>query len=215
VPLLACPAVPVVDMIVGMKRTPGHRKRIRHYHDPGHIHELTFSCYHRWPLLTNNVWRGMLAESIDRAMEGHRYRWAAFIFMPEHVHLMIYPLAEADTIDALLKAIKRPFSYRIKQLLIQSRSRPLARLTVHQRPGVMRFRYWQEGPGYDRNFTKPSTVLAAIDYLHHNLVRRRLVKTAVDWKWSSARYYLFEPPQQYAGLPTVHSLPAEWLNEPA
>ena len=119
--------------------------------------------------------------------------------MPEHVHLMVYPLPDADTIDALLKAIKRPFSYRIKQLLIQSRSRLLERLTIHQRPGVTTFRYWQEGPGYDRNFIKPSTVLAAIDYLHHNPVRRGLVKRAVDWKWSSARYYLLDPPQQYAG----------------
>ena len=202
-----------MDKMVGMKRRPGHRKRIRHYHDPGHIHELTFSCYHRWPLLTNDVWRAMLAESIDRAMEGHHYRLTAFVFMPEHIHLMIYPLPEADTIDALLKAIKRPFSYRIKQLLVQSRSRLLERLTIHQRPGVKTFRYWQEGPGYDRNFTKPSTVLAAIDYLHHNPVRRGFVKRAVDWKWSSARYYLVDPPQQYPDLPTVHSLPAEWLDE--
>jgi putative transposase len=179
VPLLACPAVPVLDMMAGMKRTPGHRKRIRHYHDPGHIHGLTFSCYHRWPLLTNDVWRRMLAESIDRAMKGHGYRLTAFVFMPEHVHLMIYPLAEASRIDALLKAIKRPFSYRIKQLLVGSRSRLLERLTVHQRPGVMTFRYWQEGPGYDRNFTKSSAVLDAIDYLHHNPVRRQLSRGAL------------------------------------
>jgi putative transposase len=196
----------------GMKPRPGHRKRIRHYHDPGHVHELTFSCYHRWPLLTNDVWRGMLAQSIDRAMEGHRYRLTAFVLMPEHVHLIVFPLPEAGRIDGLLKAIKRPFSYRIKQMLIRSRSRLLDRLTVRQRPGVMTFRYWQEGPGYDRNLTEVSTVLAAIDYLHHNPVRRGIVKRAVDWKWSSARYYLLDPPRQYPCLPTVHSLPAEWLN---
>ena len=128
---------------------------------------------------------------------------------------MTYPLNEADTIDALLKAIKRPFSYRIKQLLIESGSRLLRRLTVRQRPGVTAFRYWQEGPGYDRNLTTSGTVLAAIDYLHLNPVRRQLVKNAVDWKWSSARYYLIDPPQQYPDLPTVHSLPAEWLDEPS
>jgi putative transposase len=165
-----------------MKRRPEHRKRVRHYHDPGHIHELTFSCYHRWPLLTNDTWRGLLAESIDRATERHRYRLTAFVFMPEHIHLMVYPLAEAGTIDVLLKAIKRPFSYRVKQLLIQSQSRLLERLTIRQRPGVMTFRYWQQGPGYDRNLTKPSTALAAIDYLHHNHnpVRRGFVAKAVD-----------------------------------
>jgi putative transposase len=122
----------------------------------------------------------MFAESVDRAMEGHKYRLTAFVFMPEHVHLMIYPIQGADTIDALLKAIKRPFSFRVKQILTKSRSRLLQRLTIRQRPGVTTFRFWQEGPGYDRNLTHASTVLSAIDYLHHNPVRRRLVKQAVD-----------------------------------
>jgi putative transposase len=98
-----------------MEERQGHRKRIKHYHDPGHVHELTFSCFHRWPLLTNDSWREMLAQSIDLAMEGHGYCLTAFVFMPEHVHLMIYPLQGADTIDALLKAVKRPFSYRVKR----------------------------------------------------------------------------------------------------
>ena len=127
---------------------------------------------------------------------------------------MIYPIQGANTIDVLLKAIKRPFSYRIKQLLIKSRSRLLDRLTLKQRPGITTFRYWQEGPGYDRNLTKAATVLAAIDYLQHNPVRRNLVTRAVDWKWSSARYYLVDSPRQYPDLPNIHSLPAEWLNEP-
>jgi hypothetical protein len=41
-----------------------------------------------------------------------------------------------------------------------------------------------------------------------------LVVRAVDWKWSSARYYVEDPPRQYPGLPTINSLPAEWLDEP-
>ena len=50
-----------------MEERQGHRKRVRHYHDPGHVHELTFSCFRRLPLLTNDVWRRMLAESVDVA----------------------------------------------------------------------------------------------------------------------------------------------------
>jgi hypothetical protein len=38
------------------KQTP-HRKRVKHYHQPGEFHELTFSCYRRMPLLTNDLWR--------------------------------------------------------------------------------------------------------------------------------------------------------------
>jgi putative transposase len=82
------------------------------------------------PLLTNDTWREMLSRAIDRAAERHRWRLAAFVYMPEHVHLLWYPEADASGIEHLLKAIKRPYSYRIKQLLVQQRSRLLDRLTT-------------------------------------------------------------------------------------
>src|SRR4051794_34802980 len=98
---------------MALEKTP-HRKRVRHYNDPSDVHELTFSCYHRLPLLTNDLWRCLLSESIDRALVRHKYRLTAFVYMPEHVHLLVYPVTGATTIEAFLKAIKRPHSYRVK-----------------------------------------------------------------------------------------------------
>ena len=49
-------------------QTP-HRKRIKHFYDAGHLHELTFNCYRRMTLRTNNLWRAMSPESIDRATQ--------------------------------------------------------------------------------------------------------------------------------------------------
>ena len=65
----------------------------------------------------------MLCQSIDRAIKRHRYRTIAFVLMPEHVHLLVFPEPHAAGVDELLKAIKRPFSFRIKQLPIQSNAR--------------------------------------------------------------------------------------------
>ena len=31
-----------------------HRKTVRRFHEPGDLHELTFSCYRRMPLLANS-----------------------------------------------------------------------------------------------------------------------------------------------------------------
>ena len=53
----------------------------------------------------------------------------------------------------------------------------------------MTFRYWQEGPGYDRNLESPEAIEAAINYIHLNPVRRGLCAKAEDWKWSSARHF--------------------------
>jgi hypothetical protein len=48
-----------------------------------------------------------------------------------------------------------------------------------------------------------------LDYFHNNPVKRKLGRKAVDWKWSSARWYLAEPPrQQFDELPFIHGLPA-------
>ena len=100
----------------------------------------------------------------------------------------VVPGTDASRIDELLKASKRPFSYRIKRLLQQSGSTLLESLMIRQRPGIECFRYWQEGPGYDRNLDRVESVLAAVDYIHLNPVRRGLVQRAVDWQWSSARW---------------------------
>ncbi len=188
-----------------------HRKKVRHYNEPGHCHELTFSCFERRALLSNHAWRSLLSESIDAALEGHGYTLSAFVYMPEHVHLLVVPQADASGIAELLKAIKRPYSYRIKRLLAEQRSPLVEALTVQQRPGVRCFRYWQEGPGYDRNLYEPDVVLAAIDYCHLNPVKRGLVKRTVDWQWSSARWYEELPYDERVRVPQLTKLPAEFL----
>jgi len=196
-----------------MNSPVGHRKRIRHYDLPGHLHELTFSCYQRRPLLTNDRWRVMLSTSIDRACQRHRYRLASFVFMPEHVHLLVWPSDADSAVEQLLRAIKRPFSYRVKQLLQQEQHELLEQLTIQQRPGVNTFRFWQEGPGYDRNLVEPATILKAIEYIHLNPVRRGLCKLAVDWKWSSARYYYSDEYEQESDIPVISNLGADILGD--
>jgi putative transposase len=153
----------------------------------------------------------MLAESIEHALKRHNDRLTAFVFMPEHVHLIVYPMPTASPVPNLLNAIKRPFALRIKKVLAQSNSALLRKLMIHQRPGVTAFRFWQEGPGYDRNLTAVATTLAAIDYVHLNPVRRGLVKRADDWWWSSARWYSNPQGTKDGTLPTIHALPAEWF----
>src|SRR5262245_11655787 len=104
----------------------------------------------------------MLCESIQNAKTNWNFKLHAFVIMPEHVHLLVYPIESDPKIDNFLKAIKRPFSYRIKKILEASNSELLQRLTVQERPGIATFRFWQEGPGYDRNLNNPKTVLASI-----------------------------------------------------
>jgi putative transposase len=164
------------------------------------------------PLITNDVWRKLLCESIDKAIQNWNYRQVAFVLMPEHLHLLVLPTTNVVKIDKLLSAIKQPYSVRIKRILVENKSPLLQRLTVLERPEKTVFRYWQEGPGYDRNLSTEKAVMASIDYIHENPVRRGLVRSAADWKWSSTRWYFSETRIVDPDLPTIHGLPWDFFN---
>ena len=130
------------------------------------------------------------------------------------MHLLVVPTSSEPQIDHYLALIKQPFSKSIKERLLSTKSPLVDRLTVQERPGKSCFRFWQEGPGYDRNLNTPASLEASIDYIHQNPVRRGLVTRAIDWKWSSASWFLLDPPrQQFADLPFVHGLPAGTLDQ--
>jgi putative transposase len=212
-----------------------HRKRVKHYHEPGDLHELTFSCVRRSQLLVRDDWRILLCQAIDKAITAHDFALVAFVLMPEHVHLLVYPRSQTakalagqsprqwhpvasdvsssefvlKRLSRLLADIKQPFSGRIKRALVKENSPLLSELTVMERPGKPVFRFWQEGPGYDRNLSSKDTVLAAIDYIHLNPVRRGLAAWPVDWKWSSARWYASDGKDRDPDLPTIHGPPWE------
>ena len=192
---------------------PPHRKSIKHVHEPGHLHEFTFSCYQRRPLLTRDDWRWRLSESLDEAGRAEQIDLVAFVYMPEHVHLLVLPRSPQPELGRYLARIKLPVSRHVKESLTADNSPLLDTLIVRERPGKTCFRFWQEGAGYDRNVFSRAAILASIDYLHANPVRRGLCERATDWPWSSARYYLGTPPrQQHSGLPNVHGLPADCTN---
>ena len=95
------------------------------------------------PLLTNDLWRQWLAKSIEDAAQTHEFHLNAFVFMPEHVHLLIWPTrgdTTAADISSFLAAVKRPVSRRVKAALKdaqagRSAERLVKRLTIRNRPG--------------------------------------------------------------------------------
>ncbi|HIF01310.1 MAG TPA: transposase, partial [Fuerstia sp.] len=187
-----------------------HRKRIRHFEQSRHLHELTFSCYRRKPLLTNDSWRSILAKSLSVACCEEQFRLIAFVFMPEHVHLLVLPKTPQSKVSRLLARTKQPTSKQVKQLLERQDSHLLKQLTVRERPEKYCFRFWQEGPAFDRNILSAEAVAASIGYIHMNPVKHGLCSTAVDFKWSSARFNLQNDTN--AELPNLMRPDPDWFD---
>jgi REP element-mobilizing transposase RayT len=134
----------------------------------------------------------------------------AFVFMRDHVHLIVNPREAVYDMAVIKKAVKRPFAGRLKDHLVSVGSPLLKSLTVRERPGVFSSRFWQEGGGHDRNLWNPETLVKAIDYVHCNPVRRGPVRSPDLWRWSSWNYHNNPRWKGDPDLLCVHGLPAGW-----
>jgi REP-associated tyrosine transposase len=156
--------------------------------EPGHAHELTFTCFRRYPFLRAERTCAWFAAAIDEARKELDFALWAYVFMPEHAHLVIYPRQPVYDVRMILKRIKEPVGRQAVQYLKQHSPQWLPRITVKHGKRTAR-RFWQAGGGYDRNVTEATTLFAMIEYIHNNPLRRGLVARAADWKWSSAGWY--------------------------
>jgi putative transposase len=165
---------------------PQHRKRVKHFDLPGHAHFLTFSCYHRMQLLSKDRTRLWLLEALAKARIKHAFDLWAWVVMPEHIHLLIYPRKRRHKMSKILASLKKPVGYQAIQFLKENNPDFLERLTVINRNRTYHH-FWQVGPGFDENLDDLYAIYEVIEYIHNNPVRRGLVTTATDWPWSSAR----------------------------
>ena len=123
-------------------------------------------------MLQSQQAKQLFVEALQAARVRHCFDIWAYVIMPEHVHLLIWPRNEVYSISNILKAIKRPFSYRATKAGLA-------------RPG----HFWKPGGGYDRNLWKTATIHKEIEYLHNNPVRRGLCEKPEDWRYSSAGFW--------------------------
>jgi putative transposase len=141
---------------------------LERFHHSGQSHFVTFTCYHRLPLLADDktCWAFVLA--LERARKLYKFRVYGFMAMPEHVHLLISE-PESGTVAKAVQALKISSSLRTTAVREDS---PL----------------WQKRY-YDRNIRDYAEFVEKLQYLHRNPVKRGLVEKAEGWKWGSFRHY--------------------------
>jgi putative transposase len=175
----------LVDPVTG--RNYVEKRRVR-FNEPAQPRELTFSCYRQFAFLGRDRTCEWFCEALDKARTKFAYHLWAYVVMPEHVHVLVFPGNAPERMSAFLRVLKEPVARKAIRHMKDHASAWLARVTVPEGRRV-RHRFWQPAGGYDRNITSAETLRAMIDYIHANPVRRGLVTQAEDWEWSSARWY--------------------------
>ena len=126
------------------------QKRRRRYDVMGDARELTFSCFHGFPFLNRDRTRQWFIDALAEA----RLKWPidlwAYVIMPEHVHLLVYPRIPKLKLGPIAGSIKEYVARRAIAHLAENSPRWLSRITVREGRKIRR-RFWQPGGGYDRN----------------------------------------------------------------
>jgi REP-associated tyrosine transposase len=144
------------------------------------LHFITFSCFHRLPFLAAPEPKETFEAVLERTRARHQARVYAYVLMPEHIHLLINepPLI---LLAQFLKALKQ----------ITSR-----KLRGHHR------QFWQD-PYFDANIHGETARSEVIRYIHRNPVKRGLVASPEQYRWSSFNPYA-------TGIREVVEIESEW-----
>lgn len=65
---------------------------LKRYQQTGDLHFITFSCYQRLPFLAGSHANHVFEEMLETLRKRHGFFIAAYVLMPEHVHLAGGPL---------------------------------------------------------------------------------------------------------------------------
>jgi putative transposase len=144
------------------------------------LHFITFSCFHRLPLLDAPEPRNTVEAVLEMTRARHQARVYAYVLMPEHVHLLINE-PPSILVAQFLKAVKQITSRKLKG---------------------QREKFWQERY-FDSNIRGEAARSEVIRYIHRNPVKRGLAEKPEDWQWSSFRHYA-------TGLRGAVEIESEW-----
>ena len=69
------------------------------------LHFLTFSCYRRRPLFSNQAHCDLFLKVLDRVRRRYRLVVLGYVVMPEHVHLLVSE-PQRETLSTAIQALK-------------------------------------------------------------------------------------------------------------
>ena len=158
-----------------------------------HLHFITNSCYRRQPLLDSQRARDGFLSVLEQTRQKYRFVVVGYVGMPEHIHLLVTE-PEKGTCATVMQVLKQ----RVAHAPLPKRRRrdPRQRELFGEQA---RRAFWQ-ARFYDFNVWSTKKRVEKLRYMHRNPVKRRLVTSPEQWRWSSYRHYWLDEP----GLVQVH-----------
>ena len=152
----------------------------RIYDQELYVHFVTFSVFRRRRMLDTDQAKRIVLGVLQAELDRRSSRCVGFVIMPDHVHALIW-FPKRGELSSFMHAWKRRSSLQIRSVLKDQ-------LSTYFSVGNGSESFWQR-KYYSFEIYEEYKLEEKLTYLHLNPVRAGLVAKAVDWKWSSARWY--------------------------
>jgi putative transposase len=139
---------------------------LKRYQHAESLHFVTFSCFHRLPFLQADHPKEIVESVLEQTRARHQARIYAYVLMPEHVHLLTNE-PPSIVLAQFLKSFKQSTSRRLKGA---------------------REQFWQDRY-HDKNIRGEEAFAEVLHYIHQNPVKRGLVASPDQYRWSSYHHY--------------------------
>jgi putative transposase len=158
---------------------------LHRYYGGRDLHFITCSCYHRQPQLDTPERRDLFLNVLEETSQKYRFVVHGYVVMPEHFHLLMTEPEVGDP-SVVMKVVKERFTRKLR-----AAGAPLiASFAMSGFPRPESAPVWQKR-FYDFNVWTEKKHREKLRYMHRNPVKRELVESPEQWKWSSFRSYLY------------------------
>ena len=151
-------------------------KGLRRWYGGGDLHYITSSCYQRRAFLGSASRRDLFLKIFEQVRRKYDFQVVGYVVMPEHIHLLI---GEHDE-----RSIAVPMQVLKQRVSQKCHARGRSGSTQDDDPPS----FWYPR-SYDFNVFSEKKIAEKLDYIHWNPVKRGLVSSPDQWRWSSYRYY--------------------------
>ena len=159
---------------------------------------VTTTCKDHLHLFKNEFYFNVLYDSLKFVNEKYKAEIVAYVFMPNHIHLILF-FEKENRLSDYMRDFKKYTSTRIRQLIeIENRDEILTAIRYKHRK--QKFKIWEDRFD-DLHLYTQKVLLIKLNYIHNNPVEKGWVKNSFDYKHSSACFYHIE---KKAPLPILH-----------
>ena len=139
----------------------------RRYYVPNAIVFITNVVHYREPLFANETYLNLFREVLRKTKELHPFNMVAYIFLPDHMHLMIRPTGTSN-FSKIMHSAKSYFTHIYKKQI---------GFTGNMKVWQKRFR--------DHIIRDEQDFEHHINYIHYNPVKHGYVSRPEDWPHST------------------------------